>query len=469
MTVPHPVRRVFLYLRIVPAFFAVVAALVLWPGTSFATTLHVTDDTYVRLGHGHDDKGDKLTIRVRAASKSDHHSWYDYRRRDSEETQGFAKFDLSTLPLGIGGNGIQKATLRLWVNDVDRAGSVRLHLVSGEWDEDTLTAGNVPGVNSEAFAEVAITKDDRGRFVTLDVTDQVRGWLQDVPNHGIAMVAVDVNFAIDSKENIVTSHPMEIDVALAGGGAGSVGPAGPQGPPGPQGPKGDTGPAGPAGPQGAMGPQGAQGPQGATGPMGPAGPQGAMGPQGPQGPQGEKGDTGDTGPQGVQGLQGPKGDPGIVQQVLHETCDWMTQGATVKNIPLDDTVPQITEGTQFLPTDPSTGVVFTPSAAGNRVQVEVLMNVAVSETNRAVIVALFEQSQADALRTVAVHSTNPSYVGQAVIRHEMVPATTDPLSLTVRAGPAPGGSIPVQMNGRMGSRLFGGSLCSSVRITELLQ
>jgi len=100
------------------------------------------------------------------------------------------------------------------------------------------------------------------------------------------------------------------DVAVGGGGQGSVGPPGPVGPAGPAGPRGATGPAGAAGPAGPIGPAGPQGPSGLTGPPGATGPAGANGPPGPAGaigPPGPAGAIGPPGPAGAIGLPGPAG------------------------------------------------------------------------------------------------------------------------------------------------------------------
>ena len=92
------------------------------------------------------------------------------------------------------------------------------------------------------------------------------------------------NITLDSKENTSTSHPMELEVVLEGGG--------PAGPPGLQGrlrPAGRDRPAGPR--KGSKGSQGPRGPQGDPGTTGAHGPQGVAGPQGPPGLQGPVGIT----------------------------------------------------------------------------------------------------------------------------------------------------------------------------------
>ncbi|MFQ5756854.1 MAG: DNRLRE domain-containing protein, partial [Acidiferrobacterales bacterium] len=323
-----------------------------------AATLHLTDDTFVDFSKPNHNNGSRFTVVIgtsggdrrdyhRGADKPDKrgrddpdresrsHRGHDERGepylRDHGrgESHGFAKFDLSTLPDGISGTAIAKATLRLWVSAVRREGSLTLHRVETDWDEDSLTSANSPGLG-EALSTAWIMASDQKNYVTFDITSEVRRWVDDPStNHGIAFTPIDVRFVTDSKENIATSRPMEVEVALAGnrgsgvlgsqglpGLEGPQGPAGPQGvagadgAPGPQGPPGPEGPQGPAGPQGVAGADGAPGPQGPAGLAGADGADGAPGPQGPPGPEGPQGPQGVAGADGAQGPAGPRGPAG---------------------------------------------------------------------------------------------------------------------------------------------------------------
>jgi hypothetical protein len=274
------------------------------PSLVYADTLNVTDDAYVDLSRPGARQGDASDVYVRVEVSRRHHRHDNGHHRDRGknvgEAHGFVKFDFSTLPVTMKGDAVSKATLRMWVNDVNTEGKFTVRVVKGpdDWSEDTISANSASALElGDSIAEVMITDADEGHFVTIDVTEAVKGWL-DTPgsNFGIALVPEDVDFSVDSKENSDTAHPMELEVVANAGGEGVLqGPAGPQGPPGPQGP---AGPAGADGAVGAQGPAGPQGPQGIPGPEGPAGADGAVGAQGPAGPQG---------PQGPQGEQGPEG------------------------------------------------------------------------------------------------------------------------------------------------------------------
>jgi hypothetical protein len=160
--------------------------------------------------------------------------------RSGYEEQGFVKFDLSPLPPD---GHIERATLRFWLNKVQKPGMLRLHEVLANWQEDTIHANQLPPT-APAFEGLAIEKNDNNQFMTIDVTTLVKDWLNNpTTNFGLALVsdqADPLRIKLDSKENTYTSHPMEIEVTLMAG-VGNEGPPGLQGPPGPTGAQGPPG------------------------------------------------------------------------------------------------------------------------------------------------------------------------------------------------------------------------------------
>jgi hypothetical protein len=242
--------------------FAIVAALVAGVGSpAAALSLNVTDDAYI---NGNKAENTAL-IRV-----GDTHG--------SLRT-GFVRFDLTALPTTA---KITKAVLRMFAHDVLAPGLISIFELKSAWKESTLTAATVPAAVTPPFATFPIYPADAGRFVNVDVTQAVQDWqafaLANSPgnqgagagrgaldNFGLALAPANANpveVAFDSKENVETSHPMELEIAF-------------EGPQGPQGVQGLTGPVGPQGPQGVPGPQGPAGPQGAAGQPGAQGPAGA--------------------------------------------------------------------------------------------------------------------------------------------------------------------------------------------------
>lgn len=207
----------------------------------------------------------------------------------SSGSVGLVQFDLTELPAGVTAALVQQATLTLFVDHVNTPGSIAINLADGSWQE--LLVSGTTGFPGMGTAVTTIPLGLVNRFITVDVTSFVQGWITTPgSNDGFMLTSTGGVAQFDSKENTNTSHPAILSVVLA-----SVGPQGPAGATGPQGPPGPQGPAGPTGPQGAtgsQGPPGTAGPQGATGSQGAVGPQGPTGPSGPTGPQGPAGTTG---------------------------------------------------------------------------------------------------------------------------------------------------------------------------------
>ncbi|MFN0205606.1 MAG: DNRLRE domain-containing protein [Planctomycetota bacterium] len=231
-------------------------------------------------------------------------------------TKVHLRFGLSAIPAGTTGSQLEKAELRLFVNKVTTPGSLEVRRCLADWNESTIRDNNSPNLSNPEPATLAITTFDRGDFISIDVTEIVRDWIDGAQtNFGIAILPVDSLAAdFDSKENTRTGHEPSLQISIK-----PVVTAGAQGPAGPQGPQGLQGATGAAGPQGAQGPIGLTGSTGATGPQGPMGLTGATGPTGPigltgatgpTGPMGLTGATGPTGPQGPTGLTGATGPAG---------------------------------------------------------------------------------------------------------------------------------------------------------------
>ena len=242
------------------------------------------------------------------------------------KTDGFAKFDFSSLPANLDIEEIEKATLKLWVKDVQEEGYIDLYLVESDWNEGTLTAQTIPVIDWLYFESFEIKDTDVGQFVEVDVTKQVKNWLDgSLADYGIAIRPYYAQVVLASKEDASlsgsTSKAMEIEVSLSGdddectsgckGDKGDKGDPGIQGPQGPQGEKGEKGDPGLPGPPGAKGDKGDKGDPGLPGPPGSKGDKGDKGDPGIQGFPGSKGDKGDKGDRGATGATGAAGQPGL--------------------------------------------------------------------------------------------------------------------------------------------------------------
>ena len=211
---------------------------------------------------------------------------------------------------------VAQATLTLFVNGVNTAGTIDVRRVTKSWGEGAVNYSKNITYDSTSYGTV--TASTAGKFVTVDITALVQYWLANPgTNLGVMLVSSGADVSFDSKENNLTAHAATLDVTLVNSGPqGPAGPMGVQGPAGPSGPQGLIGPTGATGAAGTPGATGATGATGAIGPQGPIGATGAIGPQGPIGatgpigPQGQIGATGAIGPQGPTGLTGAIGPQG---------------------------------------------------------------------------------------------------------------------------------------------------------------
>jgi len=131
-------------------------------------------------------------------------------------------------------------------------------------------------------------------------------------------------------------------------------------------------------------------------------------------------------------------------------------GTTI--IPLDDTIPQITEGDEYIT------VSITPTSATNILIIEAQLILSVSNANYSTT-ALFQDTTADAL-TVAL-PYNGSATGENVVtlNYEVVAGTTSSTTFRIRAG---GTSGTMTFNGDSGIRRLGGACNSYIKVTEVM-
>ena len=138
----------------------------------------------------------------------------------SASQTAYIQFDLSSIPSGYTSASIAKATLKLYVNAVTTAGSLNVDFVAGSWSEKTITASLAPALGTTIVSGVALSSANVNDYILIDVTPALGAWLDGTePNDGIALVANSpLNASFDSKENIINSHPAELDIVFAGGG-----------------------------------------------------------------------------------------------------------------------------------------------------------------------------------------------------------------------------------------------------------
>lgn len=127
-------------------------------------------------------------------------------------------------------------------------------------------------------------------------------------------------------------------------------------------------------------------------------------------------------------------------------------------IPLDDTVPQNTEGDQYM------SLAFTPVSATSLLEIDVVLHASFDVASN-LIVALFQSGNASAL--AASLNTGPNGIPTfAAYKYVMTSGTTSAITFTVRAGGNSAGTMT--FNGIGGARLLGGVQPSRITIKEYL-
>lgn len=152
---------------------------------------------------------------------------------------------------------------------------------------------------------------------------------------------------------------------------------------------------------------------------------------------------------------------GMIQRVV-DTVSSAATGTLVSGttaIPYDDTIPQNTEGDQYLT------VTITPKNSAHNLVIEVILYCSHTVASDELIGALFKDSIVNALAATIVifHSTNEK-MKAIVLKYEMTAGTTSATTFNFRAGSSTGATMYV--NGTGAGRKFGGVLKSYMRVTE---
>lgn len=148
--------------------------------------------------------------------------------------------------------------------------------------------------------------------------------------------------------------------------------------------------------------------------------------------------------------------PGSMVQVSHASSQSASTGTTA--LPDDNTIPQNTEGDQYLTTS------ITPSSAINRLLVSSTVCGSHS-ANNAWTFALFQDSTANALaasRAVVASGATE----ERTLNYEMIAGTTSSTAFKIRAGGASGATFT--FNGTGGGTYLGGTMYSYLRVQEIM-
>ncbi len=147
---------------------------------------------------------------------------------------------------------------------------------------------------------------------------------------------------------------------------------------------------------------------------------------------------------------------GAVAQVVMAQTGAVATTTTV--MPFDDTIPQITEGAEFLTR------TITPTSATSKLRIDVVLNGSCSVISY-ITAGLFRDSTATALAAASKYGISGSYE-QVVFSCLVDAGSTAATTFRVRAGMHTAGTLTV--NGDGGARRLGGSMATTITVTEIL-
>lgn len=171
------------------------------------------------------------------------------------------------------------------------------------------------------------------------------------------------------------------------------------------------------------------------------------------------GTTGKLLKDGGQTIAGITGGSGKVVQVVNTQTGAVATGSTY--IPDDDTIPQSGEGDEYMT------LAITPTSSSNILKIDVVFHGGCSQALRWTTVALFQDSNANALAAGREYNETGTAFNAVSFTHYMTAGTTSSTTFKVRAGGDINGASSMTFNGQGGSRKLGGVLASSITITEL--
>ena len=147
---------------------------------------------------------------------------------------------------------------------------------------------------------------------------------------------------------------------------------------------------------------------------------------------------------------------GRMIQSATTTLSTFASGTTL--IPVDDTIPQNTEGDEYL------SVSITPTNAASRLEISVILNISSSVISN-LIAALFKDSVASALAATMENADTAGSVRVLTLLHTLTAGTTSPITFKVRAGGQIAGTT--RINGGGSGRFFGSVFNSFITVKEI--
>lgn len=164
-----------------------------------------------------------------------------------------------------------------------------------------------------------------------------------------------------------------------------------------------------------------------------------------------------TSPSRVQMYMADTPLPGCSVQSVREQTGAVATGTTT--IPVDDTIPQNTEGDEYL------DVVITPTSAANLLRVEANVFLASSAGTRRTL-ALFRDATTDAIAVTGSSGAAADVESQHEMNHAVLAGSTSATTFNLRAGTSIAATLT--FNGFGAARKYGGVIASYIQAEEIM-
>lgn len=147
----------------------------------------------------------------------------------SNRRYSYLKFDVAPghfLPSGTTANDVSRAIIYLYVNNAPAAGDIDIFTVNASWIEGTKSSATEsnslswnlqPSFDTSAVGTIPTASIKGGEYLSIDVTDLVKGWITNSNNNGLLFKAQATTTQVyfDAKENADASHAPLLEVTLA--------------------------------------------------------------------------------------------------------------------------------------------------------------------------------------------------------------------------------------------------------------
>jgi hypothetical protein len=152
----------------------------------------------------------------------------------------------------------------------------------------------------------------------------------------------------------------------------------------------------------------------------------------------------------------PKVATGFAVQMAQVTSGSVSTGSTV--MPADNTIPQITEGDQYM------SVSITPKSTTDILVIRAVVLLSASVGTDAIVAALFQDTTANALAATEQFQTQSGGVVTLVVEHVMTAGTISSTTFRLRAGS--NSAATLTFNGVGGTERYGTAVKSTLTVTE---